>query len=34
MKKIIGYLRSMRFGILLLVLIAACSVIGTVSGTP
>ena len=30
MKKIIGYLRSMRFGILLLALIAACSVIGTV----
>ena len=30
MKKVFGYLRSMRFGLLLLVLIAACSVIGTV----
>ncbi len=30
MKRILAYLRSMRFGILLLVLIAACSVVGTV----
>ena len=30
MKKIAGYLRSMRFGLLLMGLIAACSVIGTV----
>ena len=30
MKKVFNYLRSMRFGILLLVLIAACSVVGTV----
>ena len=30
MKKVFNYLRSMRFGILLLVLIAVCSVIGTV----
>ncbi|MCR5135603.1 MAG: cytochrome c biogenesis protein ResB [Oscillospiraceae bacterium] len=29
MKKVFNYLRSMRFGILLLVLIAACSVVGT-----
>ena len=30
MKKVLNYLRSMRFGILLLVLIALCSVVGTV----
>ena len=30
MKKVFNYLRSMRFGILLLVLIALCSVAGTV----
>ncbi len=30
MKKVLNYLRSMRFGILLLILIAACSVAGTV----
>lgn len=30
MKKVFNYLRSMRFGLLLLVLIAACSVAGTV----
>ena len=30
MKKVFRYLRSMRFGILLLLLIAACSVVGTV----
>ena len=30
MKKVFNYLRSMRFGILLLLLIAACSVAGTV----
>ena len=30
MKKVFQYLRSMRFGILLLCLIAACSVAGTV----
>lgn len=30
MKKIFSYLRSMRFGLLLLSLIAACSVVGTV----
>ncbi len=30
MKKVLNYMRSMRFGILLLVLIALCSVIGTV----
>ena len=31
MKKVFRYLRSMRFGLLLLVLIAALSVVGTVS---
>ena len=30
MKKVFSFLRSMRFGILLLLLIAACSVVGTV----
>ena len=30
MKKLFNYLRSMRFGLLLLALIGACSVIGTV----
>ena len=30
MKKVLNYMRSMRFGILLLVLIALCSVVGTV----
>ena len=30
MKKVFNFLRSMRFGIILLVLIAACSIIGTV----
>ena len=30
MKKVFNYIRSMRFGILLLVLIAVCSVAGTV----
>ena len=30
MKKVFQYLRSMRFGILLLILIAVCSVVGTV----
>ena len=30
MKKVFNFLRSMRFGIILLVLIAACSVVGTV----
>ncbi|MBO5496606.1 MAG: cytochrome c biogenesis protein ResB, partial [Oscillospiraceae bacterium] len=30
MKKVFNYLRSMRFGILLLSLIALCSVVGTV----
>ena len=30
MKKIFNYLRSMRFGILLLALIGICSVVGTV----
>lgn len=30
MKKVFNYMRSMRFGILLLVLIALCSVVGTV----
>ena len=30
MKKVFNFLRSMRFGIILLVLIAACSIVGTV----
>ena len=30
MKKIVNFLRSMRFGILLMVMIAACSVVGSV----